>query len=36
MAILFSSFCTATDLDYTHFKQTQENNINIDKYKEGK
>ena len=32
----FSSFCTATDLDYTHFKQTQENNINIDKYKEGK
>ena len=32
----FSSFCTATDLDYTHFKQAQENNINIDKYKEGK
>lgn len=32
----FSSFCTATDLDYTHFRQTQENNINIEKHKKGK
>lgn len=31
----FSSFCTATDLDYTHFKQIQENNINIEKYRAG-
>lgn len=32
----FSEFCTASDLDYTHFGRIQENNINIEKYKEGK
>ena len=32
----FSEFCTANDLDYTHFRRIQENNINIEKYKEGK
>lgn len=31
----FSSFCTATDLDYTYFRQIQENNNNIEKHKEG-
>ncbi len=32
----FRSFCNATDLDYTYFRQIQENNNNIEKYKEGK
>ncbi len=32
----FGSFCTATDLDYSHFRRTQENNNNIEKHKEGK
>ena len=32
----FSEFCTASDLDYTHFGRIQENSTNIDKYKEGK
>lgn len=36
MAILFSSFCTATDLNYTYFKRILENNNNIEKYKQGK
>lgn len=31
----FSGFCTATDLDYTHFGRIQRNNNNIEKYKEG-
>lgn len=32
----FSSFCTATDLNYTYFKRILENNNNIEKYKQGK
>lgn len=36
MAILFGEFCTATDLDYSHFRRIQENNNNIQKHKEGK
>lgn len=32
----FRSFCNATDLDYTYYRQIQENNNNIEKYKEGK
>ena len=32
----FLEFCTANNLDYTHFGWIQENNINIEKYKEGK
>lgn len=32
----FSGFCTASDLDYTHFGRIQENSINIGKYKKGK
>ncbi len=32
----FDDFCSATDLDYTNFRRTVENNNNIEKYKEGK
>ena len=32
----FGEFCTATDLDYSHFRRIQENNNNIQKHKEGK
>lgn len=32
----FLEFCTASDLDYTHFGRIQENSINIEKYKVGK
>lgn len=32
----FGEFCTATDLDYSHFRWIQENNNNIQKHKEGK
>ena len=32
----FSDFCMSNDLDYTHFRRTQENSIHLDKWKEGK
>ena len=32
----FGEFCTANDLDYSHFRHIQENNNNIERHREGK